>query len=267
MRPASVLLALVVAAATATAQRPGTVSEHVLHSKVLERDRRLTVYLPDGYPDVCPATGCSVLVMFDAAVYTSDIDLPASLDRLIASKRIPAVVALLVENESGATRIGDLGNRAVFARFMGEEVIPWLRAGWRVTRDPSHVVISGSSAGGLGAAFVAFKRPDLFGNVLSQSGAFWRGAEASNDEPYEWLTAQYQAAPRARIRFFMDVGARETSGALGGAAPSIVEANRHLRDVLKAKGYAVDYFEVPNGVHSPEAWKERLPVGLAALLK
>ena len=54
-------------------------------------------------------------------------------------------------------------------------------------------------------------------------------------------------------------------GALGGAAPSLLDANRRLRDVLRAKRYAVDYLEVPGGEHSPESWRARLPVGLAAL--
>jgi enterochelin esterase-like enzyme len=51
-------------------------------------------------------------------------------------------------------------------------------------------------------------------------------------------------------------------GALGGAAPSLLDANRHLHDVLEKKGYAIDYFEVPNGEHSPESWRVRSHSGL-----
>jgi enterochelin esterase-like enzyme len=61
------------------------------------------------------------------------------------------------------------------------------------------------------------------------------------------------------------VGTTETHGALGGQAPSILAANRALRDTLRAKGYAVTYAEVPNGVHGVETWGVRLPVGLVAL--
>jgi enterochelin esterase-like enzyme len=127
--------------------------------------------------------------------------------------------------------------------------------------------VTGSSAGGLAAAYVAWKRPDLFGNVLSQSGAFWRGNEGSNDPPYEWLTGQYAAAPKRDIRFVLEVGALESQGALGGAAPSILEANRRLRDALRKKGYDVTYAEVPNGRHTPESWRERLPDAIAALAR
>ena len=131
--------------------------------------------------------------------------------------------------------------------------------------DPRRTIVTGSSAGGLGAAYVAFRRPDLFGNVLSQSGAFWRGNEASNEPPYEWLTSQYAASPRRDIRFLLEVGSRESRGPLGGAAPSILDANRRLRDALTKKGYAVTYAEVPDGVHSPDTWRQRLPAALALL--
>jgi len=123
--------------------------------------------------------------------------------------------------------------------------MPWLRGKWRVTHDPARTIITGSSAGGLASAYLALKRPDLFGNVLSQSGAFWRGNEGSNDAPYEWLTGQYDSLAQQPVRFFLDVGSRESMGAMGGAAPSILEANRRLRDVLRAKGYPIEYFEVP----------------------
>jgi enterochelin esterase family protein len=121
------------------------------------------------------------------------------------------------------------------------------------------------SAGGLGAAYVAMKYPRLFGNVLSQSGAYWRGNEASDDPPYEWLTQQFAASPRLDLKFFIDVGTRETVGALGGMAPPLLDANRRLYSVLKAKGYSVEYFEVPDGQHSPATWRQRLPLGIVAL--
>jgi enterochelin esterase-like enzyme len=63
----------------------------------------------------------------------------------------------------------------------------------------------------------------------------------------------------------LDVCALETTGAMGGAAPSLVAANRKLRDALVAKQYRVDYFEVPGGKHDPDSWRLRLPIGIAAL--
>jgi enterochelin esterase family protein len=191
---------------------------------------------------------------------------PSTLDSLIAAGAVRPTIGVMIENGSGEARLNDLANRARFAAFVTDELIPWVQARYKVSHDPAHVVVTGSSAGGLAAGYVAFRRPDLIGNVLSQSGAFWRGNEASNAAPWEWLTAQYAAAARKPIRFVMEVGSTESGGALGGAAPSILEANRHLRDVLQGKGYQVTYVEVPNGVHSPATWAPRLPIGLSALL-
>jgi enterochelin esterase-like enzyme len=223
--------------------------------------RRLWVYTPPGY-DAAATTPCGLILVFDGEEYLEDIPLPKILDSLRGDRRVPRFVAVLIDNGSGAQRIADLGNSASFADFLADELLPFVRKGWNVTRDPQRTIVTGSSAGGLAAAFAAFRHPELFGVVLSQSGAFWRGAEASNDPPWEWLTSQYAGAPKKDVRFVLEVGAKETRGALGGAAPSILEANRHLRDALTKKGYRVTYFEVPDGQHAPEFWRQRLPEAL-----
>lgn len=242
----------------------GTLTEFSVPSKEYGRARRVWVYTPPGYPAVC-ASACSLLASFDAGVYLEAIPLPSILDSLVAAGRLPPTIALLIDNASSSERLADLANHEKFARFVGDELLPWLREKWNVTRDPARTIVTGSSAGGLASAYLALKRPDEFGNVLSQSGAFWRGNEGSNEAPFEWVTEQYAANARAPIRFFLDVGTTESVGAMGGTAPSILEANRRLRDVLRAKGYDVEYHEVPNGMHSPESWRVRLPVGLVAL--
>jgi len=48
-------------------------------------------------------------------------------------------------------------------------------------------------------------------------------------------------------------------------APSILDANRRLRDVLLAKGYPMTYTEVEGGHHAPDSWRLRMPVGLVTL--
>jgi enterochelin esterase family protein len=243
----------------------GSLAPVVIPSVTYPGGRRAWVYTPTGYPASCRGA-CNVIVAFDGADYRDTMPLPAILDSLVAAGRTPPAVAVLIDNGDGGARIADLGNVRKFSRFVGEEMLPWLRAHYAVARDAAHTLVTGSSAGGLAAAYVATQYPGSFGNVLSQSGAFWRGNEASNEAPYEWLTQHLASSPRVNVRFFLDVGALETRGALGGAAPSILDANRHLRSALVSKGYAVQYFEVPNGVHAPLTWRTRLPVGIVALL-
>lgn len=244
--------------------RAGRVEEFRIPARGCPDPRRIWVYTPPGYSPSLGG-GYGLIVAFDGEEYLNEIPLPMILDVLLSEGKAPPFVAVLVDNGSGAARLDDLANHERFAALLGDEVLPWVRTHWDVTRDPQRTIVTGSSAGGLAAAYVAFKRPDLFGRVLSQSGAFWRGNEGSNGAPYEWLTKQYASSARKDLHFFLDVGSLESAGAMGGAAPSILAANRHLRDALVAKGYAVSYTEVPDGAHAPPSWRLRLPEGIVAL--
>ena len=242
----------------------GRLASFVVHDSSYMRDRQVWVYTPPAY-DAHRADPYPLLVAFDGDEYRDTMPLPGTLDTLLAGGKAPAFVALLVDDGDGPARIADLGNSRRMADFLGNQLVPWVRKGWHVTTDPHRVIVTGSSAGGLGAAYVAFERPDLFGNVWSQSGAFWRGAEASNEPPYEWLTAQIVRSPRRDIRFVLDVGEMEIHPTLGGSGPNFRDANRRFRDALRQKGYAVTYAEVPGGNHAPQWWRLRLGEGIETL--
>lgn len=235
-----------------------------LSDSAYNRSRRLWIHTPRDYASQ-PTQMYPLLIAFDGADYRDTMPLPLILDTLRLAKKAPAFVAVLIDNGGGATRIEDLGNAGKMVTFLGQQLIPWIRAHYRVTTDPRHVIITGSSAGGLAAAFAALQRPELFGNVLSQSGAFWRGAEASNEPPYEWLTGVVAQQPRRDVRFFLDVGELEDHATLGGTGPNFRDANRRFRDALQAKGYTVNYAEIPQGQHAPAYWMSRLPVGIVTL--
>lgn len=240
----------------------GNVQQFKVPSKIYGASRRVWVYTPAGY-DKSRRTPYDLLVCFDGADHRDDgsIPLPTILDNLIAAGKLPPLVVLLVDNGTGAQRITELGNSARFVQSLAEELLPGLRQGWNVTSDPQRVIVSGFSVGGLAAAYVAYKRPDLFGNVLSQSGAFWRGDEASNSPPYEWLAEQFRNSPKLPLRFYLEVGALETARAIG-TGPTFIETNRRLRDVLKAKGYPIFYKEVPGARHENVHWKNEIADGL-----
>lgn len=242
----------------------GRIELRTLFDSVYHRQRRIWIYTPPGY-NPRAATPYPLMVAFDGSDYRDTMPLPLILDTLLAARKAPAFVAVLIDDSTSTTRIADLGNAAKMVEFLGRQLIPYVKANWHVTADPHRVIITGSSAGGLAASFVAFKRPDLFGNVLSQSGAFWRGAEGSNGSPYEWLTTQIAANPERDVNFFLDVGALEDHATLGGSGPNFRAASRRFRDALKSKGYKFTYTEVPGGRHAPEYWKKRLPVAIVTL--
>jgi len=111
---------------------------------------------------------------------------------------------------------------------------------------------------------VALQYPGHFGNVLSQSGSFWWAPDAAPGqagaaEP-EWLARRYAEAPRQPIRFWLEAGRFET----GRGQAGILESNRHLRDVLRARGYDVRHREFSGG-HDWYHWRGTLADGLLAL--
>jgi enterochelin esterase family protein len=224
-----------------------------------KRKRRVWVYTPPSY-NQNSAAPYSLLICFDGSSYISDIPAPTILDNLLAADKIRPTVAIMVDNEEA--RLGDLANHQSFADFMGKDLLPWVRKTYHVTTDADKTILCGYSAGGLAAAYVAFRRPDLFGNVLSQSGAFWRGNEGGTDD-LEWLTMQFKSSPRLNLRFYVEVGALETGRIAGG--PVFIEATRRFRQVLKDKGYDLRYEEIPGARHEPAHWREQLAEGLIYL--
>ncbi|HEY6249651.1 MAG TPA: alpha/beta hydrolase-fold protein [Candidatus Angelobacter sp.] len=150
------------------------------------------------------------------------------------------------------------------------KMIPWVRRHYNVTRNPKNTVVGGLSYGGLAAACAAFRHPETFGNVLSQSGGFsWTPSKGDNpleyrfEEEPNWMARQFVASPRIQVRFYLTVGTDEFDPA--GRGQGLLGANRHLRDVLLAKGYEVHYQEYYGG-HDFLSWRGSLADGLIALI-
>ena len=236
----------------------GTVEDHELASDILDNERAITVYLPPHY-DAKRSEAYPLLVLFDRGAYLHALRTPVMLDNLIDAGEIPPLVAVFVGN---VERNKELPCYAPFANFLAHELVPWLRKRHHVTWNPSRIVVAGSSYGGLASTYAAFMHPAVFGNVLSQSGSYWW--TPADDTESEWLTRQLVDRERAGIRFYMDIGLME-AGPTRNRGPSMLVTNRHMRDVLRAKGYSVTYREVNSG-HDYVSWRGTLADGLIALI-
>ena len=262
----------------------GTVSnEQVIVSTQMKMERLVWVYTPPGYRSTgAPA---DLLVIFDGRMYIDRLLAPITFDNLIAGKRIAPVVAVFIENPF-SVRNDELSANPAYADFIATELVPWMRQRFNVTKDPRRVVIAGASAGGDGAMYVALQHSHVFGNVLSQSAGLSSpermqqyaerapGAETGDRHVVEeiedrsltegvWLARLFIAVPKRPIRFYMDVGTFEADFMGGGLGA--LEPNRHMRDVLLAKGYDVHYQEFIGG-HDYINWRGTLADGLIALL-
>ncbi|MEK6322427.1 MAG: enterochelin esterase [Acidobacteriota bacterium] len=237
----------------------GRIEDAKIKSGILKNERRAWVYTPPGYARDGKPYG--LIVMFDGLMYTLLVPTPAILDNLLAKSKLPPMIAVILDNPTPYSRSTEFACSEPYAEFIAKEVIPWVRANYNVTTDPSQTVVCGVSFGGLAAAFVGFRHPEIFGNVISQSGSFWWKPD-SEKEP-EWLARQFATSKKLPLRFYLDVGLFET-GPNPHGAPDMVAVNRHMRDVLRAKGYEVEYRECNCG-HDYLNWRGMLPDALMAL--
>jgi len=235
----------------------GRVEEASYPSKIYGGVRRVWIYDPPG--DGTPA---GLVVCLWGRDYLNEIPTPTILDNLLSEHKIPRLVAVFAETDND--RFQNFQVTRKFADSFATELLPWIRGKERIPADPRRIIVAGYSAAGLAATFVAFQHPELAGNVLAQSGAFWRGFDGEGASEYEWLAARYAAGPVRQTRFYLHVGAREDRRA-GGSGPVFREANQRLRDVLVKRGYAVSYDEVPGAEHEFIHWRSKFGDGLVYL--
>jgi enterochelin esterase family protein len=182
---------------------------------------------------------------------------------MLSEGLIPPLVAVLPDSLDVAIRLRELLLCIPFNDFLAQELVPWARERYHVTSDPAQTIVAGSSAGGLAAGFAALEHPEVFGNVLSQSGAFrWK---PEGESEHEWLAHQFAIRERLPLRFYLEAGALEVNSLLAlDSGPNLIVANRHMRNVLQARGYDVHYSEFAGG-HDYLCWRGSLADGLRVL--
>jgi enterochelin esterase-like enzyme len=259
------------------AEKPGVpagqIEKRRFKSALLKNEREIAVYLPPGYSR--EAKPYPVLLLFDELAYLGDpkqlvlVPAPTILNNLIAERRIPPMIALLVGNVPGQ-RDRELPCNPAFFDFLSSELLPWAHGLYNFTADPRQTVAAGSSFGGLAAACAGLQHSETFGNVLAQSGSFhWlptKGDQAPNagaDSEPNWVARQFIASPKLPLRFYLDAGSEEFD--VSGDGRSILVTSRTLRDVLLAKGYEVHFQEFAGG-HDYLSWRGTLADGLIALM-
>lgn len=239
----------------------GEIVSHRLQSHILDNERTVWVYTPPGYSAAVEA--CGLLILFDGWAYLDVIKAPTTLDNLLADGLIPPFIAVLVDIVDFGVRSRELPCYPPFADFVTQELLPWITQQYRIAADPARRIVGGFSFGGLAAAFIGLRHSGQFGNVLSQSGSFWWKPE-DELEP-EWLARRFAVNEKVELKVYLDVGALETEPALENG-PSMLVANRHMRNVLQAKGYPVHYAEYAGG-HDYLAWRGSFAEGLMALVE
>jgi enterochelin esterase-like enzyme len=203
-----------------------------------------------------PSSAEHLSIFLDGEFYRDAVDATSVIDGL--QGEIADSWFVFVSVESVEARWLECPCHPPFARFVAEELLPWLGTQHRELQLVRERTLIGLSYTGLAAAFVAQQFPGIFQRVISQSGSYWW-----NDC---WLAEQYRLGARVPADFYLDVGTKELAenvrhreGVL--QVVSQLEGVRRFRDVLRLRGNSVKYVEFAGG-HDFAAWRQTLPEAL-----
>jgi len=242
---------------------------HDFHSTFLDNRRTLTVVLP---PDYAQHNGqCPVLYLHDGQ-NLFDTDVPvngvswnadATAARLIHAGRIPPLILVGIANtpdrlDEYAT-LRDKSEKAdgrgeLYARFVLEEVKPFIDSHYRTKPDREHTAVAGSSLGGLVSLTMAQAYHEHFALCGALSPSLWWSGERVLVE-----IAEGDLGWMKRMHFWVDMGTKE--GPARGHAPAAIQTTRQLIDVFDAAGLVPGreyyYWEVAGGEHNEASWAAR----------
>lgn len=243
---------------------------HRFHSRALRNSRDLTVWLPPGYgrvrhrrhPVVYFHDGQNI---FDptTAFLGNAWHAGETAARLIRRRRIvpPIMVGIAntghrrvheyaptpaeVKSWDDDTMIKVEGLGRHYARFVVNEVMPFIESRYLALTGPRHTAMVGSSLGGLNALYHVLWHPRVFGAVAALSPSLWWDDRV--------LFRDFaRLARKPDVRLWLDMGTAEPGW----------EAAALFRDTLVGRGWTqggdLHFAEIKGAEHSEKAWAARI---------
>jgi predicted alpha/beta superfamily hydrolase len=243
---------------------PQLIKHEGFSSRVLRNRRDLIVYLPPGY-DAEANRQYPVLYLhdgqnlFDGAtsfIPGMDWHVGQTADQCIQEGRVEPLIIVGIYN-AGKQRLGEYtptrapklgGGRANrYAKFLLDEVRPFVKGNYRVSEGVENTGIGGSSLGGLVSLYLGLREPRIFGKIAALSPSVWW-----NERAILRFAATVAVEPLPRI--WLDIGMRE--------GPRIVDDVERFRDVLLKKGWQAEhdlhYERIEGAEHNEAAWAQRV---------
>lgn len=217
-------------------------------SGVVPYQRLVCVYVPKQY---VAGTAAPFIVVQDGMGYTNK--LPVILDNLIAQKRVPTMIAVMINSGGGDAQGSERGLEydtvsSKYAEFIETEVLPRITQDYKVTftADPEGRATMGCSSGAAAAFTMAWFRPDLYRRVLSYSGTYVNQQSPENPETphgaWEYHERLIAKADKKPLRVWLHVSEQDNGYERDEASlHNWVMANERMAAVLKAKGYPYRY--------------------------
>jgi enterochelin esterase-like enzyme len=216
--------------------------------QVVPYKRKVWVYVPQQY---VPGTPAPFIVAQDGGGYVKA--LPAALDTLIHEKRVPVMVAVLINSGGGDAQGSQRGLEydtvsGKYAEFVETEVLTRVAKDYKVTfaTDPEGRATMGGSSGGAAAFSMAWFHPDLYRRVLTYSGTYVNQQSPRDPKTphgaWEYHEHLIPQADRKPIRVWLEVSENDNGSKRDEASlHNWVLANQRMAAALKAKGYHYRY--------------------------
>jgi len=239
----------------------------------LDRDRKITVYLPDDYyesdkryPVLYIQDGQNAYFdrlsyagtswgFLDYAQWTHlDIIMVAIPCNFKGFKRMDEYGPWPISEELSyqETKVDGMiigGEGEMYVRWLIDELKPYIDR--RFSTDPDDTGIVGSSMGGVIAAYAALAYPEVFHKCAALSTAFWfymdEFAKLIEEHDYEQLD-----------RFYFDLGEFEGCGN-EMIDQWYIDSNQIIYELIKEKVENVKYCYYEGAHHNEEEWRKRLP--------
>lgn len=232
--------------------------------------RKVAVYIPAQYQ---PGKEVPFIVAQDGLGYRGV--LPQVLDNLIAEKRLPVMVAVMI-NSGGGDSLGSqrgLEYDAVdgtYAKFIEKEVLPKISKEHDIkfTADPEGRATMGGSSGGAAAFTMAWFHPELYRKVLTYSGTYvdqqFPEDRKNPDGAWEYHQNLIPRSARKPLRIWLHVSDKDNGWNRDEASlHNWVMANQRMAAALKAKGYDYRYVFAKNAGHTDgKVTRQTLPSAL-----
>jgi enterochelin esterase family protein len=221
----------------------GTVKGYRVESKWLRDDSERQIYLYK--PPVKEPV--PLLVVYDGQDYLHRAKLAITVDNLIAEKCIQPIAMAFLPS-AGRSRSVEYSCSDATLLWVDQVILPFARKKLRlldIEKYPGAYGVLGASLGGTISLYTGLRIPEIFGKVISQSGAFMI---ESRDFAVVDLVRHAQARD---LNIWMDVGKFE----------ELLEDNRNMYALLAKKGYQVTCREFA-GAHNYTSWRDDIWRGL-----
>jgi len=234
------------------AARPGAIEQMHVDSEAFGQPREIAVYRPAWFRD---NRRYPLLVVHDGVDYLHYASLKTVLDNLIDALDIPPLIVALIQSPD---RLKEYAGDDRHARFVAEELVPFLSRRYPLKEETHARCIMGASFGGVASLHTAWRYPDTFGNLLLQSGSFafsdlGRHQRGPVFDPVVRFMNEFRQAPGVPAdRIYMSCGIYE----------SLIYENRSLAPLLQAQNIEI-LFEEVRDAHNWENWRDRLRDGLS----